>query len=40
MKRWTVIVETPAKQDIEAAFLGITERNSAAARFVEATRPG
>jgi len=28
MKRWTVIVETPAQQDIEAAYLWIAERDS------------
>ena len=31
MKRWTVIVETPAQQDIEAAYLWIAERDSEAA---------
>lgn len=31
MKRWTVIVETPAAQDIEAAYLWIAERDSEAA---------
>jgi plasmid stabilization system protein ParE len=30
MKRWTVIVETPAQQDIEAAYLWIAERDSEA----------
>ena len=31
MKRWTVIVELPAQQDIEAAYLWIVERDSGAA---------
>ena len=31
MKRWTVIVELPAQQDIEAAYLWIAERDSDAA---------
>ena len=31
MKRWTVIVETPAQQDIETAYLWIAERDSEAA---------
>ena len=31
MTRWTVIVETPAQQDIEAADLRIAERDSEAA---------
>jgi plasmid stabilization system protein ParE len=31
MKRWTVIIETPAQQDIEAAYLWIAERDSEAA---------
>jgi plasmid stabilization system protein ParE len=31
MKRWTVIVETPAQQDNEAAYLWIAERDSEAA---------
>ena len=31
MKRWTVIVEPPAQQDIEAAYLWIEERDAEAA---------
>lgn len=31
MKRWAVIVEVPAQQDIEAAYLWIAERDAEAA---------
>jgi plasmid stabilization system protein ParE len=31
MKRWTVIVQTPAQQDIEAAYLWIADRDPDAA---------